>query len=1473
MLNHLKRCVRIVSCIVMLSTTAYAASSSPLQVGYLVDYQFPSVDGNWQLTGQQGRVSDWEVDSRAGYVSAAYWDHLTLSDSSSVHGIEMRKPFQPQSSGVISAEFKFVLPVLAEGEGLVWALRADRDHSLIEFTISGGKLGYRNAAGNFVSLITCYSWVNYTVHAVVDLSAQTAVISVNGVNKASGSVFRQTQYKTARQFYMATSRPGTGSAWIYYVTISKGYKVLERFTNATAGSLPVNWTGVSTAGPVSAQTVYGSHIKDRMSAVLDDSSTTSSSTLGRNFASSTSKLVWQFKFLLPMKTDGMTATLRNGSTAAVTFTTANGALAYLNSSNAPVTIWPDYRANIWYTVRIIADPVTHRADIYINGKLKAAQAPVATTPTAFDNILFSTSAAGSAPLWIDDVLVYDFIAEPADYVPPIQSVASLGYMVGMQSFFAGWTEGRQAGWDWPYRYPNHDTYLGFYDGGNVEAMDWQLKWMAEAGINFVLDCWYPNRDGRPIKDPTAESVNGPIHDAYFYAKYSNRVKFALAAYALDDITEEDFVEYVLPYWIEYYFKDPRYFVIPGPTKGYPVISIGEPTTWISLPNNAMKNSITALRMALAAEGYDGVVVMGMYNLANLTTMNNLYNAGIDYCHAYWGGSVIATTQNRLISQRDANSNLKPIANAGQGASGEAWDIVHSPQAYTTLSDFLSMSLWMRNVFLPSTTPAGSVSGSMVLYDNWNEYGEGHYICPTNLAGFGYLDQIRAAFTATGSLTSAVPTETQKARFNTLYSRGWEGRSWTFDALYPDTEGWSINYQMATLTQSGGFLNGTISGSNSSLISRDGYAIDATQYKLIKVRMKNSTTGTSAKIYFTTTTDGVFSESKAVTFPLIANDPGYTEYNINMGSIASWSGKIRQLRFDPVETNATTGSFSLDYIKVVDANYGDNATTTLLRDTFSTDGGSTPAGWRYGTGSIASPLGSGDSFYIDTATSRMVLQDYAPYATSSSPISAHSIAAFNFKATNDKILQFDADVTIGAPLSRVNLALNKTVTVSSLEGAQYSANSLVDGLNSTRWSSTFSDPQWAVVDLGASYSIAEVSLNWEAACGRDYLIQTSVDGASWATQVTVTGNTATGVLIYPLVATARYVRLYVSARATPWGCSLYELQVYNSNGQGTGAPLYSIGLSDNTDNAYQTRANRILMQITPSASSNNVSIIASGPTGVARTVATFTTTTANLLNSHTLRLQLDYTNSLLSPVVKAFSNGILLGTTTLNGSEGPQLATTGTTQGTKVRALLETASVEGSGANLAVNYVNVSAYTTKSEPVPLAVVSRRTHGSHGNLDLPLNFAVGTTPPAVTAVECRSGNRVNVLITFDKVITSLNVALSAGTATVGLPIYDTVNRTVTIPLTNVSNAQRLQLNLSAIDAIDGSRLSNCIVTLSYLIADVNANAIVNTSDVDLVKSASGATSINSQNFTKDINADGFINASDVNLVKAASGNALP
>jgi hypothetical protein len=112
--------------------------------------------------------------------------------------------------------------------------------------------------------------------------------------------------------------------------------------------------------------------------------------------------------------------------------------------------------------------------------------------------------------------------------------------------------------------------------------------------------------------------------------------------------------------------------------------------------------------------------------------------------------------------------------------------------------------------------------------------------------------------------------------------------------------------------------------------------------------------------------------------------------------------------------------------------------------------------------------------------------------------------------------------------------------------RYPAGNAVDGDPETRWSSAFSDPQWITIDLGFPAAITRVRVNWEAAYAKSYAIEVSDDNSTWTTVKSVTKD-AGGVDDHELTANGRYVRLRGTKRATAYGYSLWELEVYGPDG--------------------------------------------------------------------------------------------------------------------------------------------------------------------------------------------------------------------------------------------------------------------------------------------------------------------------------------
>ncbi len=154
--------------------------------------------------------------------------------------------------------------------------------------------------------------------------------------------------------------------------------------------------------------------------------------------------------------------------------------------------------------------------------------------------------------------------------------------------------------------------------------------------------------------------------------------------------------------------------------------------------------------------------------------------------------------------------------------------------------------------------------------------------------------------------------------------------------------------------------------------------------------------------------------------------------------------------------------------------------------------------------------------------------------------------------------------VAGPASRASaastlLSQGQPATASSVENASFPPSNAVDGNTGTRWSSAFSDPQWLQVDLGASASITQVVLQWEAAYATAFQIQTSPDGTNWTSIFSTTTGTG-GTQTLNITGTGRYVRMLGTTRATQYGYSLFEFQVFGTISGGTGCGTANVALN-------------------------------------------------------------------------------------------------------------------------------------------------------------------------------------------------------------------------------------------------------------------------------------------------------------------------
>ncbi|MFH1369376.1 MAG: discoidin domain-containing protein [Elusimicrobiota bacterium] len=152
-----------------------------------------------------------------------------------------------------------------------------------------------------------------------------------------------------------------------------------------------------------------------------------------------------------------------------------------------------------------------------------------------------------------------------------------------------------------------------------------------------------------------------------------------------------------------------------------------------------------------------------------------------------------------------------------------------------------------------------------------------------------------------------------------------------------------------------------------------------------------------------------------------------------------------------------------------------------------------------------------------------------------------------KGKNGKGSVFIDDLNISEPdKSEIQGKIEGIKGVSALSSEETcNAGMAVDGLMETRWSSAFSDPQWIKLDLGGKKVIDKVVICWETAYAKKYQIQVSQDDKKW--YVASVQNQGSGgrsaVKIDPIE--VRYVRMYGTERASGWGYSIWEFEVYES----------------------------------------------------------------------------------------------------------------------------------------------------------------------------------------------------------------------------------------------------------------------------------------------------------------------------------------
>ncbi len=379
----------------------------------------------------------------------------------------------------------------------------------------------------------------------------------------------------------------------------------------------------------------------------------------------------------------------------------------------------------------------------------------------------------------DKTIRMDFI-EPlemrqVEYIPEPEPVKT-NVLVGAHACPL-WEADKPEMWNQLLKHPERTPALGFYAQENPEVADWETKWAVEHGVSFFIYCWYRASQGKPVE----MRFGSAIHDALFKSRFVDKMKFTIMwenqSRGIAGVADErDLMENLLPFWIDNYFTHSSYLKVDNK----PVLFIYRPEFLVD-DLGSEENVVRAfdlMRQACKEAGFDGLYLLGEYRGHDPKHLELMKRLGLDYTFAYcWYVPDNPTpeqaieTQKKYIQRTQDIGLLPQVVTLSQAWSGWAdegtiWKI--PPEDFRTLLAF-------GKEFI-ATLPENELGSKMILLDNWNEWGEGHYIAPYREYGFGYLDAVREVFSdAPSEHVDLIPEDIGMGPYDTAYRTQAEAR--------------------------------------------------------------------------------------------------------------------------------------------------------------------------------------------------------------------------------------------------------------------------------------------------------------------------------------------------------------------------------------------------------------------------------------------------------------------------------------------------------------------------------------------------------------------------------------------------------------------------------------------------------------------------------------------------------------------------
>jgi len=859
------------------------------QAYYLINQ--PHFGENWH----DGISSSWDYDYRGAKKMTIDRGPYSISNIDGRFPTAFIREMQVAKEGVFTLENSVVF---SDGfDGFIMSLYDEDENDMMRIITRDGAFMALGGCNEYVTLLKPENTLGkHWFNIILDFDVQTITYYIDSLWCATLPMLGKT-FKYLKIGTIGTHKVGVDMSGP--VDLYANFALHDSFKHYPEGSVPFMWK---------AQGDVKVNREDELVLKSDKKEASAY----KKFDAQKGKLLLETYHFNYVNNGGTVLDVMHGKNVLFTVSTKDGDL-YLNGKKVRY-----FLDEMWYRFRFELDTKEGQGKFFVNNK-----EPYEFTfeQKSLDGIRYTSK--GGAELRIDNLALQHMI-EYDDYCPkPVPPKGYGDYTIGM-NMCSLWRTGNHVGWDCITAFPEIKPVLGYYDEGIPEVADWEIKFMVENGINQQYYCWYLGqyRNG-PIKK---SRLSDALVDGFMNAKYSDMMQFGLIfEAAATPESPEAFKRYIVPFWIENFFTDKRYARIGNKA----VICIYS-LTGISDKfgsDEAVKDCFDYLREEVKKVGYEDLVIF-----TNVPINERTKAMGVDACYVYNWGRQGYSCDYQILQQKakEEKKHILPfIPTASTGFNRLPWDTERSPVIEP--SEFQRLLQFYKDDSLPALSDCPEWMHKFIMLSNWNEYGEGTYLCPNAQYGFGHIEAVKNVFTGghdDGINHNIKPTANQLKRLSTLYPQDrrtircadTEERSKNLTSINennlvldmnPNLGNWETD--QLDIVETDGTLKGTSNNSDAKFLYIGKLDIPCDKANVLKFTLDSSCFGDVVIYYTTTDSPNWCSMNRAV----ITVQAGKHEYCVPLAPgttrriqpynspSKTYTGNVTGIRIDPSSAPGVT----------------------------------------------------------------------------------------------------------------------------------------------------------------------------------------------------------------------------------------------------------------------------------------------------------------------------------------------------------------------------------------------------------------------------------------------------------------------------------------------------------------------------------------------------------------------------------------